>query len=143
MTLAVAAPRIGGVAAVARSTHHWVSLYPVVEDTFAELVGKLRERRGLSQTALAEAIGVDRKTMGKIESGQWNPSASDDQKIVRAIAKTLGYPTGVFSRLRGWLPAEEQGDWAAGFLADPTISEEIKASVMRWVEFERRAGKVA
>ena len=40
----------------------------------AERIKELRERRGLSQDALADAIGVDRTTIVKYETGKSKPT---------------------------------------------------------------------
>ena len=45
-----------------------------------------RAARGLSQTDLAEAVGVARQTIGLIESGGYNPTLN----LCILICKTLG-----------------------------------------------------
>ncbi len=46
-------------------------------------VRELRERRGLSQAALGEALGVSRQTVNSIETGKYDPSLP----LAFAIAK--------------------------------------------------------
>lgn len=43
--------------------------------TLRNRIRKFRGLAGLSQTALADLIGVSRNTIGSIENGQINPSA--------------------------------------------------------------------
>jgi len=53
---------------------------------------RLREARaaaGLSQAALAAAVGVTRQTIGMIEAGRFNPSLALCVAICRALGKTL------------------------------------------------------
>jgi len=38
-------------------------------------LAQLRKEAGLSQTALAETVGVSRNTISSIETGQFNPTA--------------------------------------------------------------------
>ena len=45
-----------------------------------------REAAGLSQQALADAVGATRQTIGLIEAGRYNPSL----KLCLAICKVLG-----------------------------------------------------
>lgn len=49
-------------------------------------VRALRERRGLSQGALATSVGVDRKTINRIENGHHSTSIT----TLAAIAVSLG-----------------------------------------------------
>lgn len=46
-------------------------------------VRELRERKGLSQAALGEALGVSRQTVNSIETGKYDPSLP----LAFAIAK--------------------------------------------------------
>ena len=43
----------------------------------------------LSQTELAERVGVTRQTIGMIEAGRFNPSLALCVAICRALGKTL------------------------------------------------------
>jgi putative transcriptional regulator len=51
-------------------------------------VRSLRERRGLSQGQLAEALGVSRQTVNAIETGRYLPSLP----LAFAIARYFGRP---------------------------------------------------
>ena len=49
-------------------------------------IRELRMKRGLSQSTLAERVGVDRKTINRIENGHHSTSVS----TFAAIAESLG-----------------------------------------------------
>ena len=44
-----------------------------------------RERAGLTQAALAERVGVSRKTVNTVENGVFTPSATLAIKLARAL----------------------------------------------------------
>jgi putative transcriptional regulator len=46
----------------------------------------LRTARGLTQAALAEAVGVSRKTINTVENGVFTPSTLLALKLARALA---------------------------------------------------------
>ncbi|MGI6069313.1 MAG: helix-turn-helix transcriptional regulator [Blautia sp.] len=48
-----------------------------------------RMEKNLSQTELAERIGVTRQTIGMIEAGDFNPSLKLCVSICRELGKTL------------------------------------------------------
>lgn len=48
-----------------------------------------REAVGLSQQALADAVGATRQTIGLIEAGRYNPSLKLCLAICKALGKTL------------------------------------------------------
>ena len=45
----------------------------------------LRSERGLTQAALAEAVGVSRKTINTVENGVFTPSTLLALKLARAL----------------------------------------------------------
>ena len=49
---------------------------------------ELRSTRGLTQAALAEAVGVSRKTINTVENGVFTPSTL----LALKIARVLGVP---------------------------------------------------
>lgn len=49
-------------------------------------IKELRAARGMDQAQLAELVGVRRETIGRLESGQYNPSL----KLAMDIAKVFG-----------------------------------------------------
>ncbi len=48
-------------------------------------IRQLREYRGLSQQALADASGVERSKITKIENGNWNPTINTLAKLATAL----------------------------------------------------------
>ncbi len=50
---------------------------------------KAREKRGLSQTALAEKVGVHRVTIAYLESGARQPSMDLLQRLAKALKVKL------------------------------------------------------
>lgn len=48
-----------------------------------------RLEQGITQTQLAQAVGVTRQTMCLIEKGEYNPSLKLCTAICRALGKTL------------------------------------------------------
>lgn len=46
---------------------------------------ELRAGRGLTQAALAEAVGVSRKTINTVENGVFTPSTTLALKLARAL----------------------------------------------------------
>lgn len=56
----------------------------------AARIRELREQRGLSQKALAEAAGFDASTMSRIESGERGLSAGDIVALARAFQVDVG-----------------------------------------------------
>lgn len=59
--------------------------------TVGRLIGKLRRQRGLTQSALAERIGVSNKTVSKWESGQGYPDISVFPLLAREFGVSIDY----------------------------------------------------
>ena len=55
----------------------------------AQQIRKLRERRNLSQRALAEASGLSRNTLSLLERGQTSPTVSTLKRIAKALGVDL------------------------------------------------------
>jgi putative transcriptional regulator len=49
----------------------------------------LRTERGLTQAALAEAVGVSRKTVNTVENGVFTPSVTLALKLARALGRPV------------------------------------------------------
>lgn len=49
----------------------------------------LRQERGMTQAQLAEAIGVEQKTISNIETGRFSPSMHTLEGLAKAIVGTL------------------------------------------------------
>jgi transcriptional regulator with XRE-family HTH domain len=58
-------------------------------DTFGNRLFNLRMRAHLSVSAMAEAAGVDRMTVYRLEAGEREPSLATAQKLARALGTTL------------------------------------------------------
>ncbi|HEX8192682.1 MAG TPA: helix-turn-helix transcriptional regulator [Allosphingosinicella sp.] len=52
-------------------------------------LNELRGERGLTQAALAEAVGVSRKTINTVENGVFVPSTLLALKIARALERPV------------------------------------------------------
>jgi putative transcriptional regulator len=52
-------------------------------------LNQLRGERGLTQAALAEAVGVSRKTINTVENGVFVPSTLLALKIARALGRPV------------------------------------------------------
>jgi putative transcriptional regulator len=55
----------------------------------ANRLRELRAERGLTQAALAEAVGVSRKTINTVENGVFVPSTTLALKLARALAQPV------------------------------------------------------
>lgn len=56
---------------------------------FGTLVQRLRLHRGLSQEAFAQACGLERAHVGKIERGEVNVTVATTLRLVRGLDLTL------------------------------------------------------
>jgi len=54
-------------------------------DRLANRLNELRAERGLTQAALAELVGVSRKTINTVENGVFVPSTLLALKLARAL----------------------------------------------------------
>jgi len=57
-----------------------------VNDSLANRIRQERERVGLTQAALAEVVGVSRKTINTVENGIFTPSALLALKLAHALS---------------------------------------------------------
>lgn len=62
---------------------------PLVADRLSNILKAERERLGLTQGALAEAIGVSRKTINTIENGIFVPSTLLALKLARTLDRPV------------------------------------------------------
>lgn len=62
---------------------------PLVGDRLSNILKAERERLGLTQGALAEAIGVSRKTINTIENGIFVPSTLLALKLARTLDRPV------------------------------------------------------
>ncbi|MDJ0867681.1 MAG: helix-turn-helix transcriptional regulator [Myxococcota bacterium] len=86
--------------------------------SIASIVREARRRAGLSQAALAEAAGVPKSTVGRIESGTRAPSTKLVERLVRAagleVTVSLAEPDpgtdSMFERTLRRTPAQRLAD---------------------------------
>jgi putative transcriptional regulator len=62
---------------------------PLVGDRLSNILKVERERLGFTQGALAEAIGVSRKTINTIENGIFVPSTLLALKLARTLERPV------------------------------------------------------
>ncbi|GAM00889.1 helix-turn-helix transcriptional regulator [Sphingomonas parapaucimobilis] len=60
-----------------------------MNETLANDLKAAREAAGLTQGALAEAIGVSRKTINTVENGVFQPSTLLALKLARALGRPV------------------------------------------------------
>ena len=58
-------------------------------ERLANRIKSERERTGLTQAALAERVGVSRKTINTVENGVFTPSATLAIKLAEALELTV------------------------------------------------------
>jgi len=62
---------------------------PTRATTITEIISQRlreeRERQGISQTALADRAGIDRKTVNRIENGHYSPNMESFVLLCRAL----------------------------------------------------------
>lgn len=56
-----------------------------IKNNFAAIVKELRIKKGYSQAQLAVAIGIDRKTINRIENGHFSPNLENLVKIFQVL----------------------------------------------------------
>lgn len=59
-----------------------------------ERLRALREKRGMTQRELADAIGVSRQAIGFYESGEREPDLTTIQKLAHALGTSVSYLVG-------------------------------------------------
>lgn len=66
------------------------------DSELGKVIRELRQRRGLSQGGLADRVGVDRKTINRIENGHHSTSVA----TLTAIAEGLGEkPSAILAKI--------------------------------------------
>jgi transcriptional regulator with XRE-family HTH domain len=58
------------------------------EESFGQRLARVRDDAGLSQSALARAVGTSQSAISQIESGERNPSFETIRQIARALSMT-------------------------------------------------------
>ena len=58
-------------------------------------IKELREEKGLSQKQLAEAIGLNHRTISHYENGRLEPNLETIEKLSKFFGVTVGYLLGI------------------------------------------------
>jgi len=106
----------------------------VAEESFGDLLRRLRDREHLSQEAFADAVGLSRKTIYTIEATVGRPQFQDEIGTVTKMAEVLKKPVSVLSIRLGWMPADECVDWRAGLLSDNRLSDDDRDALSHVIE---------
>lgn len=101
-------------------------------ETVGDRVRRYRRLRRLTQEALATQAEVDRRYLGRIETGEVQEPGVD---TVRKLAKALGVPIRAIANPE-WYDDESTNDWLAGLRADERLDEDAKALIERLVRRE-------
>lgn len=120
--------------AVASAAVPWVNPFPVTEESFGELLRRLRDRAGYSQEAFADAVELSRKTIYSIENERGRPRFQDEVAVVTKMAEVLGQPVAVLSSKLGWLPVNQaEATWMT------TLTDEQRELVLQLIHALRKA----
>jgi transcriptional regulator with XRE-family HTH domain len=109
------------------------------EEAWRELGERLREAReyvGLSQEAVAAALGIPRPSVSGMETGKRKVSTIELQELARLYKRPYSYFLG--EEDAEWQEAEESA--RALFRATKGLSERDREQVVRFAEFLRNAG---
>lgn len=109
MSLVQQAALFGNVQRLDHVVGPWVTAYAVGvrEESFGQLVRRLRDDAHLTQEELAEAVGLSRKTITTIERSRERPRIENEFAVVILMAAALGVPVSELSTKLGWVPVEE------------------------------------
>lgn len=107
------------------------------KEQIAQRIREAREYLGLSQGAVADAIGVPRPSISMMESGQRKVSADELRKLAKLYRKPYEYFLGEDIVDEN---AESAESATALFRAAKDLSENDRLQVLRFAEFLRNAG---
>lgn len=109
------------------------------EPGYATMGARLRETReflGLSQGAVAEALGIPRASISAIESGRRKVGSLELREFARIYKRPIDWFYG-----SGADPVEEDSTVSALFRATSSLRQEDKVQVLRFAEFLKGAGQ--
>lgn len=108
--------QVGQLRWVEGTAQAWVTGYSMKPETFGQLLRRAREDAHLSQEALAEKVGLSRKTVQTIEAAKGRPKIKDEVAVGTKMAQVCKVRVGELSSVLGWVPIEEaEGTgWEAG-----------------------------
>ena len=106
---------------------------------YASMGARLRQAReflGLSQEAVAEALGVPRASVSAMESGRRKVSSLELRDLARIYKRPLDWFYDA-----GGDPIDEDETVSALFRATKNLNQEDKEQVLRFAEFLKGAGQ--
>jgi transcriptional regulator with XRE-family HTH domain len=109
------------------------------DEEYVSMGARLRQAReylGLSQEAVAEALGIPRASVSAIESGRRKVSSLELRDLARLYKRPLEWFYG-----RDTEPIAEDETVSALFRATKTLTQEDKEQVLRFAEFLKGAGQ--
>ena len=107
----------------------WSTAEAAAQTGFAIALTFARQERGLSQQELADLLGVSKKYVVRLESGEANPSIAKAGRIFAALWLTpIDKP---FPLLKGYGPYEPPREYVSGQDAAPSASKETGRKVER------------
>ena len=110
------------------------------EEAWRDLGERLREAReyvGLSQEAVATALGIPRPSVSGMETGKRKVSTIELQELARLYKRPYSYFLG--EEDEEWQQAEDSA--RALFRAAKGLSDRDREQVVRFAEFLRNAGQ--
>lgn len=104
-----------------------------VEETFGELLRRLRDRARINQAEFAARIGRSEKGYALIENNPGRPSIDNEVETVKKMAEVLSVPTRLLSEKLGWVSLEEarSDDWEMAIWNDQRFSEEDRQMLIQ------------
>jgi transcriptional regulator with XRE-family HTH domain len=108
-------------------------------EAYTSMGARLRQAReylGLSQEAVAEALGVPRASVSAMESGRRKVSSLELRDLARLYKRPLDWFYG-----NGADPIAEDETVSALFRATKSLTPEDKEQVLRFAEFLKSAGQ--
>jgi transcriptional regulator with XRE-family HTH domain len=106
-----------------------------VEEVFSSRLRSLREARGFTQEALAEAVGLQPAMLSHIERGRRGPSLATLVKLSEVLAVSTDYLLGLDTQP---VPAGKVASRLVGLL--PSLSSRDMSVVLKLVEEMVRSG---
>jgi transcriptional regulator with XRE-family HTH domain len=123
----------GPTAAVAAPTRLRVSRSPMeASETVGDRVRRYRRMKGLTQEQLADKADVDRRHLGRIETGDvLEPGA----ETMKKLAGALNVPLRAVAEPLGWYEEESaRPGWEDAIMADERLSEENRVIAVKIIK---------
>lgn len=98
----------------------------------------LREKNGMTQTELADKMGLDKSSMSKIENGSRKVSSDELKKLSRIFSVSADYLlNGVDSKKSAEAPLSKNQKLVA-YSIDPDISDEEREAIIQMVQAAKK-----